>query len=136
MLYGDFLKHEYDFIVIGGGTAGLCVAARATEVPNFHVGVLEAGPAHLNDPMIMIPGMYLKAIGDSKYDWKHMTVPQVYYDIPLNPPHWRALTEDVRKMPTISSEHGLGENTLVVRAPSITKCMFVATPQITTTGPN
>jgi succinate dehydrogenase/fumarate reductase flavoprotein subunit len=38
---GDFLKHEYDFIVIGGGTAGLCVAARLTEVPNVHVGVLE-----------------------------------------------------------------------------------------------
>jgi choline dehydrogenase-like flavoprotein len=79
----DFLKHEYDFIVIGGGTAGLCVAARLTEVPNVQVGVLEAGPAHLNDPMIMIPALYPKAIGDSKYDWKHMTVPQVCRIIPL-----------------------------------------------------
>src|SRR6202034_678524 len=42
----DFLKHEYDFIIIGGGTAGLCVAARLTEIPNVQVGVLEAGPAN------------------------------------------------------------------------------------------
>ena len=38
----EFLKHEYDFVVIGGGTAGLVVAARLTENPNVRVGVLEA----------------------------------------------------------------------------------------------
>jgi choline dehydrogenase-like flavoprotein len=72
-----FLKHQYDFIVVGGGTAGLVVAARLTENPNAHVGVLEAGPAHLEDPMIMMPAMYPKMIGDPKYDWLHKSVPQV-----------------------------------------------------------
>jgi len=47
----DFPKHDYDFIIIGGETSGLYVAARLTEVPNVYVGVLEAGPAHLNDLM-------------------------------------------------------------------------------------
>lgn len=42
----DFLKHDYDFIVVGGGTERLVVAARLTESPNVHVGVLEAGAAH------------------------------------------------------------------------------------------
>ncbi len=73
----DFLKHDYDFIVLGGGTAGLVVAARLTEIPGIHVGVLEAGPAHIGDPMIMMPAMYPKLIGDKEYDWSHFTVPQV-----------------------------------------------------------
>lgn len=51
----EFLTHDYDFIVIGGGTAGLVVAARLTENANVNVGVLEAGPANIGDPMIMMP---------------------------------------------------------------------------------
>ncbi|KFZ03907.1 hypothetical protein V502_10565 [Pseudogymnoascus sp. VKM F-4520 (FW-2644)] len=72
----EFLTHDYDFIVIGGGTAGLVVAARLTENANVNVGVLEAGPANIGDPMIMMPAMYSKAIGDPKYDWLHKSVPQ------------------------------------------------------------
>lgn len=54
-LIDEFLKHDYDFVVVGGGTAGLVVAARLTENTNVNVGVLEAGPANIGDPMIMIP---------------------------------------------------------------------------------
>lgn len=77
----DFLRHDYDFVIIGGGTAGLCVAARLTEIPNIRVGVLEAGSAHIDDPLIMIPAMNSKLIGDSNYDWKHLTVPQVCHSL-------------------------------------------------------
>jgi choline dehydrogenase-like flavoprotein len=51
----EFFKLDYDFIVVGGGTAGLVVAARLTENANVKVGVLEAGPANIGDPMIMMP---------------------------------------------------------------------------------
>lgn len=38
----EFLDQgEFDYIVVGGGTAGLCIAARLTENPDVKVGVLE-----------------------------------------------------------------------------------------------
>lgn len=78
----DFVKHEYYFIVVGGGTAGLVVAARLTENPNVKVGVLEAGPAHLNDPMVMIPALYVQTIDNPEYDYKYKCVPQVGLLVP------------------------------------------------------
>ncbi|KAE9364456.1 GMC oxidoreductase [Stipitochalara longipes BDJ] len=71
-----FLEVDFDFIVVGGGTAGLVVAARLTEKPNVHVGVLEAGPTHLNDPLIMTPALYSQTVGNPEYDWLHRTTPQ------------------------------------------------------------
>lgn len=73
----DFLKHQYDFIVVGGGTAGLCVAARLTENPDVTVGVLEAGGNKLGDPLVDTPAAFLHMFGKKEYDWTFMTEPQV-----------------------------------------------------------
>ncbi|RPD75411.1 alcohol oxidase [Lentinus tigrinus ALCF2SS1-7] len=43
---------SFDYIVIGGGTAGLVVACRLTEDPSKTVLVLEARGAHFDDPLI------------------------------------------------------------------------------------
>lgn len=48
----EFVSNQYDFVVVGGGTAGLCVAARLTEDPNITVGVLEAGENRMDDPAV------------------------------------------------------------------------------------
>jgi choline dehydrogenase-like flavoprotein len=54
----EFTSQDYDFIVVGGGTAGLVVAARLTEDPNIQVAVLEAGEDRMNDPSVSTPSLY------------------------------------------------------------------------------
>jgi len=71
----NFAKRAFDFLVVGGGTAGLAVAARLSELPGLTVGVLEAGlPAAGNDA-VDLPGLAGRALG-SDLDWKFRTVPQ------------------------------------------------------------
>lgn len=72
----DFLEHSYDYIIVGGGSAGLVLAARLTENPNVHVGVLEAGKNKMADMMVNVPVLFTKMLGDPEYDWNMKSVPQ------------------------------------------------------------
>lgn len=65
--------------MIGGGTAGLAVAARLSENAHVRVGVLEAGLAIDGDENVDIPGWFGNGLGSS-YDWQFETVPQVGLD--------------------------------------------------------
>ncbi|KAJ1300911.1 hypothetical protein OPQ81_003336 [Rhizoctonia solani] len=51
----DFASKTFDYVVIGGGTAGLTLAARLSENPNTTVGVIEAGEYLPEDPLINTP---------------------------------------------------------------------------------
>jgi choline dehydrogenase-like flavoprotein len=73
----SFASRHYDFLVVGGGTAGLALAARLSEETSFTIGILEAGQPHLNDSKILTPGLCGTLSGDPEYDWKFMTTPQV-----------------------------------------------------------
>ena len=79
----EFTSQSYDFVVIGGGTAGLVVAARLTENPNVTVGVIEAGENLMEDKNVSTPSNYPAMIGREKYDWCMTSVPQVLSKICL-----------------------------------------------------
>jgi len=68
---------EYDFVIIGGGTSGLAVAARLSEIPGAQVLVLEAGEEHLDDPRISMPAGW-PALLASDVDWDFATASQVH----------------------------------------------------------
>lgn len=74
----EFTSQSYDFVVVGGGTAGLVVAARLTENPNVTVGVIEAGENLMDDKNVSTPSLYPAMIGREKYDWCMTSTPQVH----------------------------------------------------------
>ncbi len=69
---------EYDFIVVGAGSAGCAVSARLSEDPNARVLALEAGPAEFPPDLvdnILTPYLWYTLLG-SKVDWGYHSVPQ------------------------------------------------------------
>ena len=64
----SLLKAEYDYVVVGGGTADLVVASRLSENEQVKVIVLEAGANHLSDPRINTPAGWSAVLG-SEVDW-------------------------------------------------------------------
>ncbi|KAF9445820.1 GMC oxidoreductase [Macrolepiota fuliginosa MF-IS2] len=66
---------KWDFIIVGGGTAGSVLASRLTEVPSFSVLVIEAGPTNEGVAESIIPGLMART-ALSRYDWNFTTVPQ------------------------------------------------------------
>ncbi|KAJ7213284.1 GMC oxidoreductase [Mycena rebaudengoi] len=68
---------SFDYVVVGGGTAGLVVATRLVEDPSVNVCVLEAGEDVTVQLDCLVPGFCLKNIGNPAVDWGHVSAPQV-----------------------------------------------------------
>lgn len=71
----SFSTQPFDYIVIGGGTAGLAVAARLAERSELRVGLLEAGNSIEDDERVKVPAFYGRAIGGEN-DWCFKTTTQ------------------------------------------------------------
>ncbi len=65
---------EYDFIVVGAGSAGSAVANRLTENPNVQVLAIEAGGTTIG-PNVENPSLWFTLLG-SPIDWGYHSVPQ------------------------------------------------------------
>ncbi|KAF5371664.1 hypothetical protein D9758_003587 [Tetrapyrgos nigripes] len=66
----------YDYIVIGGGTAGLTVASRLAEDKSTQVLVIEAGRNAENLPEVFVPGLIGTGQSMTTLNWAYKTVPQ------------------------------------------------------------
>ncbi|HUW00477.1 MAG TPA: GMC family oxidoreductase, partial [Gallionella sp.] len=66
---------SYDYIIIGGGTAGCVLANRLSADPDISVLMLEAGGKD-NYLWIHIPVGYLYCIGNPRTDWCFKTEPE------------------------------------------------------------
>jgi choline dehydrogenase len=65
---------NYDFVVVGGGTAGCVVSARLSEDPGLRVLLLEAGRDAVSESM-RVPAMW-PLLFETEVDWGVKTVPQ------------------------------------------------------------
>lgn len=67
------LNDEYDFVIVGGGSAGSVVANRLSSNPQVSVLLMEAGRAE--DATTRVP-MHAIFLFHGPYDWDYKTVPQ------------------------------------------------------------
>ena len=65
---------NFDFIIIGAGSAGCVLANRLSEDPNNKILLIEAGGKDTN-PWIHIPVGYYKTMHNPKVDWCYNTEP-------------------------------------------------------------
>ncbi|XP_052738854.1 glucose dehydrogenase [FAD, quinone] [Bicyclus anynana] len=68
-----YLREEYDFIIVGGGSAGSVLANRLSEIESWNVLLLEAGGHETDISDVPLLSLYLHK---SKLDWKYRTESQ------------------------------------------------------------
>ena len=68
-------EQEFDYLIVGGGSAGCVLAARLSEDPGVTVALLEAGPAD-KSVLIQCPAGLAVLAKNGQANWAFETVPQ------------------------------------------------------------
>ena len=69
---------QYDYIVVGGGSAGCVVAAELADDPSNRVLLLESGPAAEEHPETLIASGYKEAFINDAVMGERFSVPQAH----------------------------------------------------------
>jgi choline dehydrogenase len=71
----------WDYLIVGGGSAGCVLANRLSADPGTRVLVLEAGRSDWRvDPFIHMPAALTFPIGNAFYDWQYVSEPEPFMD--------------------------------------------------------
>jgi choline dehydrogenase len=68
------LVEEFDYVIVGAGSAGCALAGRLSEDPGVSVALIEAGPID-SEPIFKIPGRFWQQ-QKSSFDWDLLTEPE------------------------------------------------------------
>src|SRR5205085_2094989 len=75
----DRVSAAWDYVIVGGGSAGCALAARLTEDASTRVLVLEAGRTDSwRDLYIHMPAALSFPIGHRLYDWRYEAEPEPF----------------------------------------------------------
>ncbi|WP_328857765.1 GMC family oxidoreductase N-terminal domain-containing protein [Williamsia herbipolensis] len=66
---------RFDYVIVGGGTAGCVLAARLSEDPEVTVCLIEAGPTDVGNDDVLVLSEWMHLL-DSGYDWDYPIEPQ------------------------------------------------------------
>jgi choline dehydrogenase len=70
---------SWDFVIVGGGSAGCALANRLSADPSTSVLVLEAGQEdYIWDVFVHMPAALAFPIGNKRYDWKYESEPEPF----------------------------------------------------------
>ena len=69
------MAQGFDYVIVGGGSAGCVLASRLSEDPMVSVCLLEAGGRDRH-PFISMPKGLAKVMQDPKHLWVHMSEPE------------------------------------------------------------
>lgn len=67
---------SFDYVIVGGGSAGCAVANRLSESGQHQVLLLEAGPDSRRNPFISMPLGFLQLMFSRRFNWQFNSEPQ------------------------------------------------------------